>query len=510
VTSLGAKYDLAINDGLRGVGIWTLNYGGGAQELWSLIASRFSRCTGGSVSPTTSSQTAGSTISLTAASTGCAAPRYEFWVQYPDGTWHLQQGWGGAAFNWTTTGLAPGTYTVHAWVNQTGTSWDAIGSATVTLTGCTAASVSPSSTSLSIGSMISFTASSSGCPNPIYEFWVQYPNGSWNLLRGWGGAPFTWNTTGLSPGVYTMHAWANQQGAAPTLEVYGTSTIYTACGSASLTPATATLPAGSTLSLTAASTGCATPRYEFWIQYPDGTWYLKQGWGGAAFNWATTGLVPGKYTVHTWVNQTGTSWDAIGSATVTLTGCTAASASPSSATQLVGSTINVTAGSSGCPNPVYEFWVLYPNGNWVLKQGWGGSTLSWNTAGLGPGTYTVHSWANQQGAAPTLEVYATSEINLGLPCTSGAVTPASGLASAGTALTFIATASGCANPMYEFWLLDPAGTWHLMQAFGYGNTWIWKSAGWAKGTYTIHAWADQVGTDPSTHQAIGSATFTLS
>ncbi len=39
--SLALKYDLVNRDGLRGVGIWTLNYGGGAPELWSALASRF-------------------------------------------------------------------------------------------------------------------------------------------------------------------------------------------------------------------------------------------------------------------------------------------------------------------------------------------------------------------------------------------------------------------------------------------------------------------------------------
>jgi hypothetical protein len=48
-----------------------------------------------------------------------------------------------------------------------------------------------------------------------------------------------------------------------------------------------------------------------------------------------------------------------------------------------------------------------------------------------------------------------------------------------------------------------------MQTFGSTNTWTWSTAGWAKGTYTIHVWADQQGTDPSVHEAIGSATYTL-
>lgn len=41
-TSLGLKYDLVNRDNLRGVGIWNLNYGGGAPELWSALNTHFS------------------------------------------------------------------------------------------------------------------------------------------------------------------------------------------------------------------------------------------------------------------------------------------------------------------------------------------------------------------------------------------------------------------------------------------------------------------------------------
>lgn len=41
VTSLGPKYDLVNSNNLRGVGIWNLNYGGGASELWQLLQSKF-------------------------------------------------------------------------------------------------------------------------------------------------------------------------------------------------------------------------------------------------------------------------------------------------------------------------------------------------------------------------------------------------------------------------------------------------------------------------------------
>jgi spore germination protein YaaH len=39
--SLGQKYALVLSDNLRGVGIWTLNYGGGAPELWATLNTYF-------------------------------------------------------------------------------------------------------------------------------------------------------------------------------------------------------------------------------------------------------------------------------------------------------------------------------------------------------------------------------------------------------------------------------------------------------------------------------------
>src|SRR2546427_8429188 len=84
---------------------------------------------------------------------------------------------------WNTSGRAPGTYTVHVWANQVGDSTalgEAIGSSTVTLTGgCTSASIAASPmTPQPVGSVFKFTASSSGCSNSQYQYWVQYLDGS--------------------------------------------------------------------------------------------------------------------------------------------------------------------------------------------------------------------------------------------------------------------------------------------------------------------------------------------
>jgi hypothetical protein len=45
VTSLGAKYDLVNTDDLRGVGLFTLDYGGSSPELWNLLDAKFTTTT---------------------------------------------------------------------------------------------------------------------------------------------------------------------------------------------------------------------------------------------------------------------------------------------------------------------------------------------------------------------------------------------------------------------------------------------------------------------------------
>jgi hypothetical protein len=354
------------------------------------------KCTSASLAPTSATQGAGTTVSFTASSTGCTAPRYAFWVQYPDTSWHMVQGFGGATFNWNTAGLAPGAYTVHVWVNQQGNGYDAIGSSSVTLTGCGGASISPPTSTQAGGATVMLTASSSGCGAPRYAWWVQYPDTTWHFLQDFGGPTFNWNTGALPAGSYTVHVWVNTQGNG--YDTVGSATVtLTGCGSAALSPPTTSVQLGATINYTASSSGCANPRYAFWVQHPDMSWHFLQNFGGPTFNWSTAGLTTGSYTIHVWVNRTGNSYEAVGSATATLTGCATASLSPASGTAARGTTVPFTASSTGCTGPRYAFWVQYPDMSWHFLQDFGGATFNWNTTGLAAGSYTIHVWANTQG-----------------------------------------------------------------------------------------------------------------
>ena len=496
---------------------WSDDDGGYLRVFVGLYYAGQSACASANVTAAPPSpQVQGVQVLLTSTATGCSSPQFEYWLQSPGGAWtQLRPYSATATLTWNTTGYPAGTYVIHAWASQAGSdlsTWQTYGSSTYTLQAqpqCANAAVSPASLSQPAGTTVAFTVSSSGCLNPLYEFWVQYPDGTWNLKRGWGSSnAFSWDTSGLAPGMYLLHAWVSYSGS--TWEVIGSANVtLTGCTSAAVSPASQSLGSGSVVSLSASSGGCPNPVYEFWVQYPDGSWHLVQGWGGASLSWDTTGLGPGVYTVHAWANQQGAAptLEVYGTATVSLSGCATGGLSPGTVSQAAGTVVALTASSSGCPKPQYEYWVQYPDGSWRLKQGWSSSTaFSWATTGLGPGTYTVHAWVSATGSGH--DAIGSSTVTL-TGCSSASVMPSSGSSPVGTSVTFTASSSGCPTPVYEFWLLDPSGTWHLMRPFSATSTWTWDTSGWAKGNYTVHVWANNQGADSSIYEIWGSATASL-
>jgi hypothetical protein len=274
---------------------------------------------------------------------------------------------------------------------------------------------------------------------------------------------------------------------------------------------------GAQLVLTAGSSTCAAPRYEFWVRYPNGSWVMKRSFSSSpSWSWDTSAYPAGTYTIHVWVNQAGsatTTWQSLAALDFTIdpsAPCTSAGLAPPTASQAAGSAIAFTASSSGCPYPRYEYWVRMLDGRWYMQRGF--SSLpgwSWSTAALRPGTYLVHVWANQAGdQTAALETMASSTVTL-TGCTSASLNPGSGSVRVGTAVKFTAGSGGCPDPVYEFWIQDTQGIWHRMTGFG-GKTWTWNNAGWGRGTYHVHVWANQRGAFTGALEAVGSATFTLS
>lgn len=97
VTSLGHKYDLVNASGLRGVGIWNLNYGGGSPELWNALAAKFT-------SPAAPWTSLGGILTSGPDAASWAPSRKDVFVRGGDnGLW--QRTWNGTAWsNWISLG----------------------------------------------------------------------------------------------------------------------------------------------------------------------------------------------------------------------------------------------------------------------------------------------------------------------------------------------------------------------------------------------------------------------
>ena len=279
-----------------------------------------------------------------------------------------------------------------------------------------------------VGKQVTVTAAASGCPNPSpqYRFWIKAPGASlYTEVQPYGAsAVFNWNTTGLTPGVYRINVWARDASSPGGFgntygrwDTYNANLVYTltaGCPSVSDTASPVSpAMAGTTVNVTASAPGCLNPLFEFWVLAPGAALYtLGQGYSpSAVFSWHSP-VTTGTYRLTVWVRDNSSSgifhnssgrWDAYNANLLyTLTaGCPAVgdSASPPS-NAAVGTTVVITASARGCPNPLYEFWVLAPGAAlYTHGQGYGTNPVfSWNTTGLAKGTYRITVWVRDNSS----------------------------------------------------------------------------------------------------------------
>jgi len=167
--------------------------------------------------------------------------------------------------------------------------------------------------------------------------------------------------------------------------------------------------------------------------------------------------------------------------------------------QAPGTQVTLSAAATGCPNPVYQFWVQTPSGSWSVIQAYSSaSTASWNTTGLPAGTYSLDVWVRQSGSAADFEAeikpYLTYTLQVPNTCTAvtwNTPVPTSPQAP-GVQVTLSGSASGCPSPTYEFWVQAPGGQWTILQGFSSTSTYTWNTTGLATGTYLFDIAAERL------------------
>ncbi len=197
-----------------------------------------------------------------------------------------------------------------------------------------------------------------------------------------------------------------------------------------------------------------------------------------------------------------------------LTGCSAVSLSaapPMSTT--AGNTVVSTATATGpnCVNPEYRFWLRAANGPWTMQQDYSTTnTWSWTQTNLA-GIYYIGVHARTGGSTVPFETVNSIAYTINAAvCTGVSITPAPGPPQVnGTPVTFTASATGCPNPRYEFWMRSSGGGWQMIQGYSSTATYAWNNSGLLADTYYFGVWAKDTSSPTSTFDINASTAFQL-
>jgi hypothetical protein len=383
-----------------------------------------------------SPQPVGVPVTLSATSTGCGdpSPLYRFYIRSLAGVWTIVRNFSASsAFQWNTSSYAPGIYLTVVWVKDAKStrSYDAyaLGTFTLQLARCSSANMSSDvSSPQPSGTTVTFTATSVGCPTPLYQWWFKKA-GVWTIIPGHdfahSSSTYAWNTTGLADGTYQIGVWAKQQYSQKAHDAYAFNTYTlvvvsgtTRCQAANIgvSPPSPSLR-GTTVTLTATAFSCDNAQYRWWVKDTLGVWAIVQDYptGSNTFTWATTSRSAGIYLLGVWVRQAGStsSYEASGYLTFTLTAppaqsCSSVNLAPDVVSpQSPGATVTFTAVANGCNSPTYQFLVLAPGGTWTIVKAFSASnSYTWNTAGLRTGIWRIGVWAKQAGSTARYESFA--------------------------------------------------------------------------------------------------------
>ena len=318
-------------------------------------------------------------------------------------------------------------YAVALTVNGKPYTWSfTVGPFITSVTPCTSAGLNSDVASpQTAGAVVTFTATSTSCPNPQYLYYLQSPNGTWSQARGYGGPTWAWDTSSVAGGGnYTVDVWVRDAGSgvqyqAVKLMSY-TLTLGAACTSAGITSdRPSPQQVDYSITFTATSTGCSNAQYLFYLKLPNGSWTVARGYGGPTWVWDTSTVASiGAYVVDVWVRSAGSGvpYQAFQAMPYVLTNrlCTAAGLGANRASpQVHGVSITFTGTSGSCAKPDYAFYVKNPSGVWSLARAYGGSTWVWGTAGVASiGGYTVNVWIRPHGTSVPYQIFASMPFTL--------------------------------------------------------------------------------------------------
>jgi subtilase family serine protease len=268
---------------------------------------------------------------------------------------------------------------------------------------------------------------------------------------------------------------------------------------------------GTPVTIGAASQRVADATYQFWVEEPtDGVWFASGPYSSVP-SFSFDPAVPGRYPVVVYARPSGSAAAPIqaeGFVTVTsstpMVSALTVTSPVQGAVQPAGSSVQFTATAvDPLGTALYQFWVRGPSGVWRIAQNY--STVpTFTLQNLAPGSYAVSVYAldkSQVAAQAWTDAYNfATVVNVASRVTLAA--PPSAVA--GATVTAVAASSGLTDPVYQFWVEDPDGSW--LQSGPYSATATYQFTPSVTGTYHVVVYAKDPIALNNAHFAVTSET----
>jgi len=385
-----------------------------------------------------SPQTAGTSIAFTASMPGTLGSQvptsgdyeYQFWLKDTSGSYSLVQPYStNSVWNWVTTGLPAGAYSIAVQIRPVGANLGNGFSDETVLNYVLLPAVTQTLdvTTQANGTDVTFTATAGGGTAPYeYRFWLKDLSGNYSMAQEFSTTnSWNWSTLGLAAGVYSIAVQAKSGGSTPAngfeVEQVVTHTVAALAATSLDCIVTPSSPqnAGTQVSFDATASGGSGPyEYRFWIKDTSGVYTLAQGYSASKIlNWVTTSLPAGRYSIAIQARTVGSSagFDVERVESYDLLPVPAQGVGVAS--QTVGNSVAFIASPIGGTAPhEYQFWLKDLNGVYAQVQAFSLNNIwNWDISGLASGTYSIAVQIRSLGSLQPAGFDAESVVNYQVP-----------------------------------------------------------------------------------------------
>jgi len=409
---------------------------------------------------------------------------------------------------WTFSTPTVGTYLMQVWAKCEGSSasYEAWGNSALVDVGVVSVTVTPSTTTATTGSSVTWTATAIGGVAPVqYRFcMINRDGGPWTEVQAYGPSP-TFTLPQAANGHWVVEVWARSTGSTLPHESYGdAATVTVAPAPIVVTSVTANFTAasdGTPITWTATATGGTAPlQYRFYRREPSGLWTIVQDYSASnRYTWSSATV--GSYQVEAWVRSYGSSaaYETYGDSPnieiTSVAAVTAVSVAPSATQVLPRGSVTWSATATGGVQPVqYRFCITNLDvGGWTEVAPWS-TTSTWTMTNATAGHYLLQVWARSHGSTRVYDAYADAAIvTVGIPPVAvTSLVPSATSAMGGDSVTWTAVATGGTPPLqYRFYRYDSTTGWTMVRDYGTSSTYTWPSV--TVGTFTVEVWVKSAG-----------------